>query len=183
MAVVMAKGHFADEVKQIESQKETLLTQRGEARSRGEKVEQYDAKIKDLNKQKLSIEAKSSDVVEKLSIDLRANTAAAVELAGSAVSRDMIPNSIAKVAEVYLQREGVKPEDISSDYGKDTPQNNKPKAHSVHLNHRVIYVLDIPARSNKLITKILGETFDVGLAELDEMITLLKSYKEKGKGS
>lgn len=183
-ALIVAQNAFTDTEKHISGKQSELRKERSNAQSRGEPervLKQYDIQLKQLEKEKVTAAEEHKPIANRLQADLTATTAAAVELAGSAIQRAEIPAMLPKVAEVYLRKEGYNPEEVSPDYGNGhhAPQP-KAKALSIHLNDKTIFVLEANARQSTLVTKFLSGMFDVSLAELDEAIRFLSKNKKKG---
>jgi hypothetical protein len=114
-------------------------------------------------------------------MDFIATTHAATELAGSDVPRNLIAESLPKVAQVNLKRMGLDPAKVSDEYdrSKQEKEKVKPIAQTIHTKDDFLVVLKVKSRFARMVTKLLAEMFDVHLATLDEGIATLSAYKNK----
>ena len=180
-ALAAAQNMFKDLEKELEGKQNKVRKERSDARMRGEPLKPYDEELKKLEQKKAKAGEDQKPITQRLQADLRATTAAAIELAGSDIPRADVVEKLPLVAEVYLRKEGFKPEEVSPDYRKNGSRPDpKAKALSIHLNGETIFVLKANARQSALVTKFLSEMFDVSLGELDEGIALLSKHKKQG---
>lgn len=182
-ALVYAQKAFADLVGEIEDKQKTLRKEKSDARVRGEPekvLKGYDDEIAVLEAKKAEESRKFSDVGKGLQADLTATAFAAVQLAGSNVPRAEVAQLLPAAAKVQLQKMGLKPEEVSSDYREEKPEQAKPKAYTVHLPRTVLFVFETNTRQSALVSKLLGEMFDLHLGELEEAIELLSKHRKKG---